>query len=282
MGGVDSLWDELDDRLLPLLRRYRRNLAELRVDTKPDSTLLSEADLAAQTLIVDAIERRFPGSGFVAEEDHSGFPLSGEPLWIIDPIDGTSEFVAAEGREFCSVICRVEAGIPTAAYILAPELGVDRSVLTIRWADTVTVNGRSAVPISAASRPRRASITRSKGSAPREFEKALAVVGSETKIRTTSQTLDMVRTCIDLSPLTEIAQWFDLFYRPNQKVWDGAAGIGLCLAMGRAAVDGFGDEVVPIDSDLLQQRQPIFAETVAGSPECVRWFTDVLAQSRGG
>ncbi|MCM6773832.1 inositol monophosphatase family protein [Nocardia sp. CDC159] len=282
MDSVASLWDELDEQLLPLLRGYRRNLSGLRVDTKSDRTLLSEADVAAQTVIVEAVRRRFPDAGFVAEEDHSGLVTSGDPLWIIDPIDGTSEFVRADGREFCSVVCRVDAGIPTATYILAPELGIGRSALSIRWADEVTVNGRAAVPLPRVPVPRRASVTRSKGSTPRRFEFALTAAGAEVKLRTTSQTLDMVRTCIDLSDCTDIVGSFDLFYRPNQKVWDGAAGIGLSLATGRSAVDGFGTDAVPFDEALWKQREPLFSETIIGSPECVRWFVDVLARSRSG
>ncbi|MGV9680942.1 inositol monophosphatase family protein [Nocardia sp. NPDC003482] len=282
MSSVESLWDELDEELLPVLREYRRNLAALRVDTKPDSTLLSEADVAVQTLIVDAVQRHFPGSAFVAEEDNAELPRSGDPLWIIDPIDGTSEFVAADRREFCSVVCRIDAGMPTAAYVLAPELGTERSAVSIHWVDEVTVNGRLATPLRPTPRPRHASVTRSKGSAPRDFEASLVSVGAEMKIRTTSQTLDMVRACLDLSEFSEPSQCFDLFYRPNQKVWDGAAGIGLSLAAGRAATDGFGNAAVPFDPAFLGQREPVLPETVIGSPESVRWFTDVLARFRSG
>lgn len=133
LSDVGSLWKALDKQLVPLLRRYRRNLASLHVDTKADNTLLSEADLATQAAIIKTIRRHFPESRFVAEEDEAELPSSGEPTWIIDPIDGTSEFVAPNGREFCSVVCLLEAGVPTAAYVLAPELGVDRTPITIQW-----------------------------------------------------------------------------------------------------------------------------------------------------
>ncbi|WP_378732468.1 inositol monophosphatase family protein [Nocardia brasiliensis] len=283
MSDVGSLWKALDEQLLPLLRRYRHNLASLQVDRKEDNTLLSEADIATQTAIIQTIQRHFPGSRFVAEEDEAELSSSGEPTWVIDPIDGTSEFVSPEGREFCSVVCLLVAGMPTAAYVLAPELGVDREPVTIHWSGEVTVNGEPAKALSPAATPRRASVTRSKGSTARKFEIALAAVGCDMKTRTTSQTLDMVRTCIDLAAWTQAPEHqFDLFYRPDQKVWDGVAGIGLATAMGRTATDGHGSTPLPLGEQFLNQREPIFAETVAGDPDCVRWFVELLAESRSG
>ncbi|MFD6156695.1 inositol monophosphatase family protein [Nocardia sp. NPDC060256] len=281
MSDVGSLWKALDELLLPLLRRYRRNLASLQVDMKADNTLLSEADLATQTAIIETVRRHFPGSRFVAEEDEAELSGSGEPTWIVDPIDGTSEFVAPDGREFCSVVCLLEGGVPTAAYVLAPELGPDRTPITIHWSGDVIVNGQTAEPLNHAAIPRRASVTRSKGSAARKFEIDLADVGCVMKTRTTSQTLDMVRTCIDLTAWTQAPEHqFDLFYRRDQKVWDGAAGIGLAMAMGRTATDGGGVSPLPLGEQFLNQREPTFSETIAGDPDCVRWFVQLLAESR--
>ncbi|QBS40349.1 inositol monophosphatase family protein [Nocardia sp. CS682] len=283
MSDVGSLWKALDEQLLPLLRRYRRNLASMQVGTKADDTLLSEADLAAQTTIIETIGRHFPGSRFVAEEDEAELPSSGEPTWIIDPIDGTSEFITPGGREFCSVVCLLEAGVPTAAYVLAPELGVDREPISIHWSGAVMVNGTTAEPVGPTKTPRRASVTRSKNTVARKFEADLADIGCVMKTRTTSQTLDMVRTCIDLSAWSQAPEHqFDLFYRPDQKVWDGAAGIGLVTAMGRTATDGHGLSPLPLDEQFLNQREPTFSETIAGDSDCVRWFADLLAESRSG
>ncbi|WP_019932508.1 inositol monophosphatase family protein [Nocardia sp. BMG111209] len=281
MTDTEALWDMLDDRLLPLFRQYRRNLSDLRVDTKADDTLLSEADIAVQTAIIDTISHLFPGSEFVAEEDDWTAPTSGDPTWIVDPIDGTAEFVVPGRREFCSVVCRVDRGIPSAAYVLAPELGTGGTPISIHWAEGVTVDGQPAPPLPAADRPGRASVTRSADVPARRFESELADIGCRMKVRTTSQTLDMVRTCIDLTAWTgESQERFDLFYRTDQKIWDGAAGIGLSLAMGRSATDGRGAALVPLSEEFLNLREPVLAETVSGAEGCVRWFTELLAESR--
>src|SRR4051812_589164 len=56
---LESLWTKLDELLLPVLRSYRERLPTLEVSEKADRTLLSEADLAAQRLIVETILAAF-------------------------------------------------------------------------------------------------------------------------------------------------------------------------------------------------------------------------------
>lgn len=273
---LNTLWNALDDRLLPLLQDYRARLPSLGVSEKADRTLLTEADLAAQKLIVETIEAAFPGSGFVAEEEMA-LPRTGLSTWIVDPIDGTSQFVVPDGREFCSVVCRLEGGTPVGVYVLAPELGDGGSPISIHWSDRVLVNGRGAEPLPLRDVPRSASVTRSEGTSARRYERRLAEIGCRMKLRTTSQTLDMVRACIDLSMWTSAsANQFDLFYRRRQKVWDGAAGIGLAIATGRLVVDGSGRDQLPLRADFLAESEPTFVDMLVGSPGAVRWFLDEL------
>ena len=280
---LESLWAALDDGLLPVLRSYRRRLPTLDVAEKADRTLLTEADIAAQDLIVNIILDAFPHSGFIAEEDDKRLPRLGSPVWVIDPIDGTSEFVNPSAREFCSVVCRVEDGIPTGAYVLAPELGVGGNPISIHWAGQVTVNGRGAAPLPARHMPVQASVTRSKGSSPASHEAELVRVGCAMKLRTTSQTLDMVRSAIDIGAWTDGPdQQFDIFYRRSQKVWDGAAGIGLATAMGRVARNARGEDPIPITEEILAQAEPTFEATVSGDRNCVSWFLSLLRTEVSG
>jgi histidinol phosphatase-like enzyme (inositol monophosphatase family) len=64
----------------------------LTVDTKGDGTPVTEADRAAETLLRDEIERRFPGHGILGEEFGETRPGS-SIRWILDPIDGTKAFM---------------------------------------------------------------------------------------------------------------------------------------------------------------------------------------------
>ncbi len=72
-------------------RQYRRR-GSLAVETKGLQDLVSETDRACEDEIVSALTRMFPGDAFLGEErglQNSG----GDATWVIDPIDGTANFL---------------------------------------------------------------------------------------------------------------------------------------------------------------------------------------------
>ncbi len=69
---------------------YQRDGFE--VEDKPDDSPVTAADKACEKLIADAIREHFPGDGLLGEEGSSKDGTSGR-RWIIDPIDGTRDFV---------------------------------------------------------------------------------------------------------------------------------------------------------------------------------------------
>ncbi|NUS73273.1 MAG: inositol monophosphatase family protein [Corynebacteriales bacterium] len=253
---IASLWQELERVLLPTLASYRSHLATLHVERKHDNTLLSEADLAVQNQIIECV-RAFDGDGLIiAEEDSKTLsrPSEANPggrIWIIDPIDGTAQFVAPESREFCSVVCLVEDHKPVAAFVLAPEIGPNRSSVCVKLngpGEPIEINGQPAPVVPAPSQSRHLSVPRGLGSQPRKYEPTLLARGYEPTTRVTSDTLHMVRTSVDLSSFTDPTLGpFGLFYREQQKVWDGAAGMCLALAAGLFVGDGTGRERASID-----------------------------------
>jgi 3'(2'), 5'-bisphosphate nucleotidase len=279
--GITALWQELEATLTPLLVDFRRRLDRLDISEKPDHTLLTEADLAVQDRIVAAVHAYDSGATIVAEEAgvQNGEMASTQRIWVVDPIDGTAEFVRPDRAEFCSVVCLLEDRRPTAALIIAPEIGAGRTAVTIRVdgaGSPIVVNGKPRAPITAAAP--QASVTRSAGTGARPWERHMTAAGITLKTRTTSQTLDMVRTCVDLTDdsggdLTPFA----LFYRENQKVWDGAAGRCLAYAAGLQVCDGQGRSKPTVDLDLTSA-EPTFASTLVAGPELVRQF---LAWSAG-
>jgi histidinol-phosphatase len=70
------------------LTYYRRGFD---VTVKPDQTPVTQADHESEEIIVETIARRFPDHGFLGEEFGQRGPR--ERCWIIDPIDGTRNFV---------------------------------------------------------------------------------------------------------------------------------------------------------------------------------------------
>lgn len=67
-------------------------MKDVEVRSKPDRTPVTESDLRVEAMIRDEIARRFPGDGVLGEE--GGGEGDADRLWIVDPIDGTKNFVA--------------------------------------------------------------------------------------------------------------------------------------------------------------------------------------------
>jgi len=98
---------------------------EFDVRHKTDKTPVTEADLAAERIIVDRLMSAFPDIPCVAEElcESEGTPPCCDRFWAIDPLDGTREFVARNG-EFAVLIALVEEGRPVLGVVHGPAVGV--------------------------------------------------------------------------------------------------------------------------------------------------------------
>ncbi|MFT5195169.1 MAG: myo-inositol-1(or 4)-monophosphatase [Cellvibrionaceae bacterium] len=66
--------------------------SSLKLSSKGFRDIVTDADFASQKLLTDAILKRYPSHGFLSEEEDSSLPTTGDVIWIIDPIDGTSNF----------------------------------------------------------------------------------------------------------------------------------------------------------------------------------------------
>lgn len=89
--------------------------------TKADGSPVTEADLRADRVIRAALERDFPGVHIVSEESMPDVAQAGNCFFLVDPLDGTKEFVARTG-EFTVNIAAVVDGRPVAGVVLAPAL----------------------------------------------------------------------------------------------------------------------------------------------------------------
>lgn len=94
------------------------------VHYKPDSSPVTEADEEAERVILEALARHFPEIPVVAEEAVAAgrIPdISGDLFFLVDPLDGTKEFVAGR-NEFTVNIALVRDGVPIAGIVYAPAL----------------------------------------------------------------------------------------------------------------------------------------------------------------
>ena len=100
--------------------------SEFAVEHKDDRSPLTAADLAAHRCIVDGLERLTPDIPVLSEES-SGITTaqrrSWPRMWLVDPLDGTREFVKRNG-EFTVNIALIEDGVSTFGVVQAPVTGV--------------------------------------------------------------------------------------------------------------------------------------------------------------
>ena len=92
---------------------------------KDDKTPVTEADLASERVIVAMLTAAFPDIPVVSEETvpEAGFASPAARFWLVDPLDGTKEFVARNG-EFAVLIGLVEHGRPVLGVVHGPAIGV--------------------------------------------------------------------------------------------------------------------------------------------------------------
>ncbi len=95
------------------------------VRQKDDKTPVTEADLAAERVVVAMLQAAFPDIPIVSEETvpEDGFVPPAARFWLVDPLDGTREFVA-RNDEFAVLIGLVEAGRPVLGVVHGPALGL--------------------------------------------------------------------------------------------------------------------------------------------------------------
>jgi 3'(2'), 5'-bisphosphate nucleotidase len=95
----------------------------LAVTAKGDGTPLTEADLAAEAIIAAGLAEAAPGVPVVSEEGvNRRAPPAGKAFLLVDPLDGTKEFLGPSG-EFTVNIALIEAGRPVCGVVHAPALG---------------------------------------------------------------------------------------------------------------------------------------------------------------
>jgi histidinol-phosphatase len=97
---------------------------DLRVDSKPDLTPVSDADTAVEQAIRSTLARARPRDGVLGEEfGHTEAAAGpGSRRWVIDPIDGTKNFVRGVPI-WGTLIALLEGDVPVAGLVSAPALG---------------------------------------------------------------------------------------------------------------------------------------------------------------
>lgn len=120
------------DHLIPLIRRLALeagdaimevyNGPDFEVKVKGDTSPVTEADEKADALISAGLRAAFPDLVLITEEQAASHALTASTFLIVDPLDGTKEFVQRRG-DFTVNIAYVENGVPLRGVVYAPAQG---------------------------------------------------------------------------------------------------------------------------------------------------------------
>jgi 3'(2'), 5'-bisphosphate nucleotidase len=120
---------QLLEALIPIVQKAGERVmavygSDFAVTKKGDESPVTQADRDAEALITQALQRLTPALPIVAEEAVAAgsMPTVGERFWLVDPLDGTKEFISRNG-EFTVNVALVEHGRATLGVVLAPALG---------------------------------------------------------------------------------------------------------------------------------------------------------------
>lgn len=147
------------DVLLPALETVARRAGAVILEVyagdfsargKADASPVTEADERAEALIVEALRALTPALPVVAEEEvaRGAVPRAAEEFWLVDPLDGTKEFISRNG-EFTVNIALVRGGVAVMGVVLAPALGRLFSGAVGRGAEMEDAAGRRALAVRA-------------------------------------------------------------------------------------------------------------------------------------
>ncbi len=174
--------------------------------------LVTDADRASEALIVGRLRREYPNASILAEESGAHRGTSDE-RWIVDPLDGTTNFAHAYPI-FCVSIAYERGGELIAGVVYAPALG---SCFAAERGGGTRVNGR---PATVSTIDRLADAMTCTGFHPADFERNAAA------FRAVSERAQAVRR--DGAAALDLA-WvacgrFDGFWEYDLSPWDVAAG----------------------------------------------------------
>lgn len=121
LDGVRDIASKASERVLEVYR------SAFEVARKPDRSPLTEADLASHRIIAAELGRLTPGIPILSEESAEDVDFATRAgwsrYWLVDPLDGTKDFVKRNG-EFTVNVALIEGHAPVLGVVAAPAKGI--------------------------------------------------------------------------------------------------------------------------------------------------------------
>ena len=232
---------------------------------------VTEADRASQRFIVAGLRRRFPEDGLVGEESETGQSITFEcpdprgRIWVIDPIDGTNNFIAGLGL-FAVCIGLMERGEPVlgVVYDVTRDLTYSAARGEGAWLDTRRLRALE-TPLSESSMLMITSnLLDASGACPAWASKWLGQTNWKLRLLG-SAALEAVQVAAGVAHGAVTV---------NGKLWDAAAPAAIVLEAGGVMTDLQGRAIFPFDLNRYQgAKVPFLAAGPAAHPVLLREIT---------
>src|SRR5215471_15038432 len=216
------------------------NRRAMKVEGKVDGSPVTDADLAADRIIGEGLKRLAPEVPTLSEErvGEAKPPYRGS-FFLIDPLDGTKEFLAGRG-EFTVNLALVSDGVPLLGLIGAPALGLLWRGLVGRGAERLTIAGTAIAsvepirtrPHPASGKPWTVAVSRSHGDARTEGFIARRPGAVRAELGSAVKFARVAEGSVDIYPRLG----------PTSE-WDVAAGHAVVTAAGGKVTDSKGAEL---------------------------------------
>lgn len=232
-----------------VLLRNINKLDALNVVEKGRLDYASEVDADAEKAVIKELKRAYPDYSVLGEESGGQAGKNGRYTWVVDPLDGTSNYLRGFPH-YCVSIALVDNGEPTDAVIFDP---LRNELFTASRGSGAQLNERR---IRVTDRKDLSGATLATGFAPRERARAGAqlecvrelLVQAEDVRRTGSAALDLAYVACGRS---------DAYFEAGVKAWDIAAGVLLVREAGGKVCDYRGANLARMDFQGAKDHQVV-------------------------
>ncbi len=224
-----------------IILRYMNRIDGLNVVEKQQMDFVSEVDKQAEAEIIKELRRAYPDHAILAEE--SGASGKGPMTWVIDPLDGTHNYLRGIPH-FCVSIALLEKGVPVHAVVFDP---LRDELYTASKGDGAYINDRR---MRVTKRESLAGALIGTGYPFRQrkhlesqlnMTRALLAEAEDIR-RSGSAALDLAYTA---------AGRYDGFFEIGLKPWDMAAGVLLVREAGGRCCDFAGRDGIPASGNII-------------------------------
>ncbi len=294
MSGSDTRSAEIDPDLLSSIEEHAVSLAasagellleyfhgDLKVEYKSEGARspVSDADKGAEKLIVDGIRSRFPSHGILSEETPPAEDLDRTFVWVIDPLDGTTNFVNGL-PVFASSIGVLHQGKPIAGAIYVPSPTASAGQVFHARCGGGAFAGDTPVRVYDKAKPMPNGLV----TIPAAFRRRYTM-GKE--LRRLGEPRNIGSTAYEMTLVASGVMHYAAFAAPH--AWDVAAGVAIVREAGGEvmartsnrwlpleSLPGRGETGHSMDGDLSKWR----ASLLAGNPAIVAMLSDNLKPAK--